>query len=603
MTSRREARIVNGLLCICIAAGFLCFALIVLPDELKRANVQTEALSFHPKNISDIVSIKGDDAQKAAVPLSGNVVRFDPEPQSTATPFDDGAAGSNPSSPPPDDGTDDVAGGAGAAIDEKSFESKQAQAGQGMTDGGNAEGELLAMSKERPSGERQEEITVIQHRPGSLSIAAPSALDSDRAKSGKSWIFTPEPLEVEVAFWRDIYAKYDADQVVLHHPKYLDIIYEVVDLSDISNDKRLSAVEKEYKKEKRVEERKEYVKDILLKLSHDPQATSLTADEWRIKKLFTNIDEKDVFEKAALDYGVRAQTGQRDKFIAGLKYSGRYLGEIEAIFEDYGMPRELTRLIFVESMFNPRAISSAGASGVWQFMPGTGKLYLKINDIVDERNDPILSTHASARLLRRNFDELGTWPLALNAYNAGRGRLRQAADSLGTRDISYIIKNFEHPAYGFASRNFFPEFLAALEIAEHPDKYFGPIDFDEPLKYEVVRCNYHISLPDVARVAHIPIEDIEELNPSLTPAVMSGKYLIPKGFALRMSTGRGELFLMASARTQSSRTGAIHYVVRGQESIASIAAMYGVDVESIKKANSGIRYHPRRGQKVIIPFD
>jgi len=300
---------------------------------------------------------------------------------------------------------------------------------------------------------------------------------------------------------------------------------------------------------------------------------------------------------------VRAQLGQRDKFLVGLRYSGRYLGEIESIYNEYGLPRELTRLIFVESMFAPRVRSKSGASGIWQFMPRTGLLYLRINDIVDERNDPLISTHASAKLLRHNYNELGTWPLAINAYNAGRGRMKQAVKKLGTKDITRIIRNFNHRSYGFASRNFFLEYLAALDIVEHAEDYFGPIEYDKPLRYEVLKCSYHISLPNVARLAGISIETMGELNPALSAKVMSGKRLIPMGFAIRVPEGSGEFFLAAAARAPKSRTGPLRHVVGRGETLNSIGSMYGVPPADIRKANRNIRRRPRRGQKIVIPFE
>jgi len=443
----------------------------------------------------------------------------------------------------------------------------------------------------------------VRHKKSRLALGIPSLLSVSKKDPQKDWIYSPASLEIDVAFWRDIYAKYHTDQVVLHHPKYLDIVYDVVELSDITRDPRLTDREKDYQKEKRIEEKRKNIENILEKLAEGGTARSLTDEEWQLKKLFDGVKENDPFKKALEVHGIRGQRGQRDKFIEGLKYSGKYLGEIEAVYEQHGLPVELTRIIFVESMFNLKAKSHVGASGVWQFMPATGKLYLRINDLVDERNDPILATHASAKLLRHNYNELKTWPLAINAYNAGRGRMQQAVKMLGTRDISIIVKNFEHGSYRFASRNFFPEFLAALEVAEHHERYFGPINFEQPLKYEVVKSPYHISLPDVLRIASIDIEKFEELNPAFTYKVLNGKIQIPSGFSIRIPEGRGELFMLAAARSPKSKKGAIYHVVERGETLATIANTYGIKPDSLRRANSGIHRQPSQGQKLVIPFD
>lgn len=384
MKTGREKIIINILVTVCISAGFACFALVILPEQLKKAKA-------FPNNTSN-------DIGKINI---SNIISLEPQ--------------KNP----------DAILSAAKVPDVKSGFSTDAQ------------------------GE-------------------------------KTWLKIPEGCEADVAFWRDIYTKYGHDQALLHHPRHLKIVYEVVDLSDISTNSSLSNSERTRYREERINERRKEIVDILQRLSTNPNESALNERELKIKRLFSGIDEQNMFARAALEDGVRAQTGQRDKFIPGLKYSGRYMGEIEKIFDSYDLPRELTRLIFVESMFNPQAVSSVGASGIWQFMRSTGKLYLRIDDEIDERNDPISATHAAAKLLKSNYEKLGEWPLAINAYNTGLGRITQAVSSLGTNDIGKIIKNFDHPAYGFASRNFFLEYLAALHVAENSEKYFGPIEFDKP---------------------------------------------------------------------------------------------------------------------------
>lgn len=608
MTAGREDKIVNTLLLFCLATGFACFSLILLPNQIGKAKMSSLKKNFAkvPENLAAIISLD-EPKSEPVLPPGGPVARFEPAPQppepayAAAAPIDEGSDIADEADPEVD-----VAGGPGAAIDDASAEATLAMRPEPtptpMIESA-APSEDVAPLPAKGNFKDPYSLTLKIHKPSSIAINVPSRLDAIRASAkGDTWLIVPEALETDVAFWRDIYTKYGSDQVVLHHPQYLGIVYEVVDLTDIENDPRLTDIEKEHLREKRVDERREAIADTLRKLAANPKAVDLTDEELSIKRLFRGIDEYDAYRKAADEYGVRAQTGQRDKFIAGLKYSGRYLGEIEDIYRQYGLPMELTRLIFVESMFNTKAKSSAGASGIWQFMPGTGRLFLKMNSIVDERNDPIAATHASARLLRQNYDALGSWPLAVNAYNTGRGRMSQAATRLGTNDIARIIRGFHHSAYGFASRNFFLEYLAAMEIVEHAERYFGPISYDEPMRYEEVRSSYHISLPDVARVAGIPIETVEELNPGFTPGVMSGRTLVPQGVAIRVPEGSGEAFLLAAARAPKSRAGSMKHVVQGGETLSSIAEMYGVSADDIRRANRGIHRNPHQGQTIEIPF-
>lgn len=609
MTAGREDKIVNTFLLLCLATGFACFSLILLPNQIGKAKMSSLKKNFAkvPQSLASIISLDEPRKEPSPLPSDGPIARFEPAPPppepayAAAGPIDEESDTADAADPEVD-----VAGGPGAAIDDASAEatlamrSEPAPAPVIQEAAPSQDGEPL---QTRGSLKDSYSLTLMIHKPSSIAINVPSRLDTIRSSAkGDTWLLIPEGLEADVAFWRDIYTKHDRNQVVLHHPQYLGIVYEVVDLTDIENDPRLTDIEKEHLREKRVDERREAVAETLRKLAANPKAVNLTDEELDIKRLFRGTDEYDAYKKAADEYGVRAQLGQRDKFVAGLKYSGRYLGEIEDIYKQYGLPMELTRLIFVESMFNTRAKSSAGASGIWQFMPGTGRLFLKMNSVVDERNDPIAATHASARLLRQNYDVLGSWPLAINAYNTGRGRMSQAAARLGTNDIARIIRGFHHSAYGFASRNFFLEYLAAMEIVEHAERYFGPISYDLPLRYEEVRSTYHISLPDVARVAGVPIESVEELNPGFTAGVMSGRTLVPQGMAIRLPEGSGEMFLMAAARAPRSRAGSIRHVVQGGETLGSIAEMYGVSADDIRRANRGIHRDPHRGQTIEIPF-
>lgn len=594
--SLREQKIINILLVFCLAAGFICFSFILLPNKFKKTgSLLKNEPAASPQNISEIVKLDSDEPKHGSTNLkSPYSISPQHDNETSSITADTRQISSRDLSEP--------VGGAGAAIDEASFEAAESyifnrERREDMQD------KTAFLSSAIPKSQETDVPKRRSYPPSSIANNEQSVFDNTKSLHEKSWLVTPEGLEADVAFWRDIYAKYDGNQAVLHHPRYLKIVYDVVDVADIKKDPRLTEIEKQHLRQKRIDERKKRITDILLKLASGAKGEQLNDAEWRIKQLFHGIDEPEVFRRAAIDDGVRSQIGQRDKFIAGLKYSGRYLGEIESIFASYGLPRELTRIIFVESMFNPAALSSVGASGIWQFMRQTGKLYMRINDLIDERNDPIAATHAAAKLFRHNYEYLGSWPLAINAYNTGRGRIQEAATRLGTNDIGAIIKKFNHPAYGFASRNFFLEFLAALDVAEHAEKYFGPIEWAEPIRYETLLTHYNISLPAVAHAAGIPLDQILELNPGFTQKVSSGEMLIPIGFTLKIPQGKTELFLAAQARSPASRLGPIHHVVEEGESLLTVADFYGVTQTSIIASNNLISRKLRAGQTIVVPVD
>ena len=138
------------------------------------------------------------------------------------------------------------------------------------------------------------------------------------------------------------------------------------------------------------------------------------------------IDEEEKYLNASKAERIRGQMGLKDQTREAMKISGRYLGKMERIFKKDNLPLVLTRLPFVESSFNVNAKSKVGASGVWQFMPNSGKHFgLKVNDVIDETNYPFLSTEAAAKHSKRNYEILNSWPLAITAYNFGLGNIKK----------------------------------------------------------------------------------------------------------------------------------------------------------------------------------
>lgn len=413
------------------------------------------------------------------------------------------------------------------------------------------------------------------------------------------WTKVPDGLKTEVTFWKDIYARYTNEEVVIHDSKYLDIIYTTLNLSSIYNKTGITELQRENEIEESVEAAKNKIKASLKKLSSVTNARELTADEWVLWKLFKDINEENKFEAAR--QRVRAQSGLKNIFKEGLEASSAYLGEIENLFSQEGLPPELSRLVFVESLFNLKAHSSAGAKGVWQFMEGSAKFYnLKNNHLADERLDPILATKAAIKLLRDNFEMLGTWPTAINAYNSGRGRLRQATQTLGTNDITRIIKEFKHPKFGFASRNFFPSFLAAYDICENYRDYFGNLEFQPALSFDLIETDYNIKIPDASLLSAITLAEVKTLNPALRPEVFSGEYYLPMGFPLRLPKGKGEQFLKTIPKVPSSHRKEIVYKAKGGENLRSIAKAYGISEESLKQANKGV-HKIQENQEILIP--
>ncbi|MBI2712276.1 MAG: lytic transglycosylase domain-containing protein, partial [Bdellovibrio sp.] len=268
-------------------------------------------------------------------------------------------------------------------------------------------------------------------------------------------------LEKNVDFWVQIYSKYTTRQGLVHDAKYIDRVYEVIDLG--AGDTSFKATRRAKKK----------WRNVLLSLHHldvkgrleDPKdLEKLDEDQKKVFNLFKDIHESRKFLNASHRKRLRFQLGQRDRFLSGLQESGKYLPAMEEIFKKEKMPIELTRLPFVESSFNFRARSKVGASGVWQFMKSTARLFIQINPAVDERNDPIRATEAAVRLLKLNYESLGNWGLAVTAYNHGRKGMMRAVRMIGTGELEEVAEEYRSRSFGFASGNFFTELLAAIEV-------------------------------------------------------------------------------------------------------------------------------------------
>ncbi len=310
---------------------------------------------------------------------------------------------------------------------------------------------------------------------------------------------TPE-LEPIVSFWRDIYAVYTTHQVVLHDTEDLSIRYSVLDFTELDN-RPISDAEKKSIRETEINQEMEKVRAHL-----SPEAAER----------------------------LRSQTGLKDRFQEGLTRSARYMPHFEQIFQSYGIPKEIARLPFVESLFLQQAYSKVGAAGLWQFMASSARRYMTVNDLVDERYDPIMATHAAARLLLHNFELLGNWPLAINAYNSGPGNLLKAISKLGTHDITRIITEFKAGSYAFASRNFYPSFLAALHVYENQEKYFGKIKKDPLLEFDLIQIPITMSFEEIAQLADTSLNNLKDLNPAFDNRVIHGNYSLPAGSQVRI---------------------------------------------------------------------
>ena len=425
-------------------------------------------------------------------------------------------------------------------------------------------------------------------------LAILSAVASTAA--AESVFHRPAGLEPDIAFWTRIYTEVPTTSGLLHDNRRLGIVYEQLDYSaNTPRSKRkkdVSAAKKRYKK-------------ILLRLASGKRI-GLTKEENRVLELWPDDVTNDELKAAASR--LRFQLGQADRFRAGLIRSGRWKPFINETLARRGLPPEIAALPHVESSFNPDAYSKVGAAGMWQFTRSTGRRFMRIDHVMDERMDPYIATEAAASLLAYNHDTLDSWPLALTAYNHGVSGMRRAIRKLGTDDPEIVLRQYRGRTFGFASRNFYPAFLAAAQIDADPEKYFGPLEIDNPPDIVKVSMDDYVSTAAAAESFGVDEDTLRYYNPALMPTVWTGNKYIPKGYELRLPghSVNGDIDSLmaaidASQRHAQQKPDVIHKVQRG-DTLSGIASAYGVTVNDLMQINNlRSRNMIRAGQVLRLP--
>ena len=386
-------------------------------------------------------------------------------------------------------------------------------------------------------------------------------------------------IEPNVAFWTDIYARYTTHQAVVHDSVHLDVVYGVIDLVPADSDgarkinrRRMKAARQRYE-------------GLLKQLAADPETTD--GDCRRVAERFRPGAGARTFRHAS--YRVRCQIGQRDRFRAGLIRSGAYLERIRTILHQHGLPEDLAYLPHVESSFDIRATSKFGAAGIWQFTRSTGRRFLAVDCVRDERRDPVAATHAAACLLKENYEKLGSWPLAITAYNHGAAGMLRARARHG--DYPAIFKGYRGRTFKFASRNFYAEFLAARQVASDYRRYFGDLPIDPPVRMRSVRLDAFVDWQDLCRHFELSRPVARALNPALRQTVFSGQKYVPEGYVFNLPVidaaddGRMLAAIPASLEKSSQRASRF-YTVQAGDTASRIARMHRVKLADLVLANN-----------------
>lgn len=401
-------------------------------------------------------------------------------------------------------------------------------------------------------------------------------LKGNQALAKKNYFPVFPSIVENVKFWEKVYSQYSTNTAVLHDKNDLSIIYEEVPILDRTlpgaaplNRKYLKSVKSKYA-------------SILEKLGRGGQPSN--DSEKRIFYLFSGPDKRKKIKAAAVN--IRAQTGLRERFLEGVIRSGAYIKEMKGIFRQYGLPEDLAYLPHVESSFNINAYSKFGAAGAWQFTRSTGKEFMKINYIIDERRDLLISTKAAAEYLKRNFDTLGTWPLAITAYNYGHAGMQRALLQEGTYER--IFTNYRKGWFKFASRNFYSEFIAARNVAKHLEKS-PSLKLDSPRKTFHAYMRGYAHIEDLSSHYRLNKEILKEFNPSLRSPVWNGEKYVPKNYQLRLPYSKNTMRLAATmpgSIFKNSQKRSNFYTVKSGDTAGKIAQKHGVSLKSLSRANN-----------------
>jgi membrane-bound lytic murein transglycosylase D len=401
-----------------------------------------------------------------------------------------------------------------------------------------------------------------------------------------------------VQFWIRVYTEATTSEGFIHDDANLAVVYEKISIPEHYKGRT---------RERHVKNIKDKYEKILKTLASGKRS-GLSAEEQRVLDLWpADVDNG---ELRAATNRIRFQLGQANKFREGLIRSGAWKPYILKTLDEMGLPQQISALPHVESSFNHKAYSKVGAAGMWQFMRSTGRRFMRVDHVLDERMDPFVATVAAARLLENNYSVTGAWPLAITAYNHGAAGMRRAAIKLGTTDIVTVLRKYRSRTFGFASRNFYVAFLAAVEIDSDPEKYFGKLNMEPPVDYEFVKIPAYVDANALVKALEIPRDELMDTNPALRPAVWNGNKYIPKGYELKIN--RRTVANAASAHDAVAKLSSntmyaeqkpdrYHRVRRGQ-TLSTIAARYGVR-ESDLVASNNLRSRNRIyvGQVLRLP--
>jgi len=383
-------------------------------------------------------------------------------------------------------------------------------------------------------------------------------------------------IEGNVRFWVQVYGEWGLGQVVVHDARRPELIYEVVALPGVVGER--------YTPEQRafIDGRADAWRAQLRALEQALAEGQPLDDEQKSLAVLVTTTAGSASVQGAADR-VRLQRGVRDRFRRGLEISKRYDALIRETLRQEGVPEDLAFLPHVESSFQSHAVSSAGAVGAWQFTRSAGRRYLQVTSAFDERLDAVLAARGAARYLKDAYATLGQWPLALTSYNHGVGGMVRAVAAHGP-DYERIFLDYEGRVFGFASRNFYSEFLAAIEVASHAETYFPEgLSPETPLDHERWILPRASSPRAIARRHGLGLEELSAINPAWTARAVRSDLSIPAHATVWLPLGTLAANRPPPPDARADGRSVTEYVVQPGDTLDGIARRYAVTVADLRR--------------------
>lgn len=418
----------------------------------------------------------------------------------------------------------------------------------------------------------------------------------------------PDELKGRVNFWVHVFSKWGKKQAILHDPNVPERVYSIIDTGEGCSRRVKKKINKERKR----------IKTALYNAAAQLESgKSLSKTSRHLVEMFPDAKPNDL--KRASE-NIRCQGGVRESYLAGLERFHQYEYMVDQILSQYPLSPDIRYLPFVESSYNPKAYSKAGAAGMWQIMPRTARvLGLELNAAVDERLEPEAATHAAARYLvdakkrltslARKIDPSITDgeinPFIITSYNYGVNGMRRAIRQVKP-DYLAVLNRYRSPAFQVAVKNFYASFLAARHVAINTGHYFGEITPRAARNYTTLVLENDTSVDRIKQVFGVSEQDLRHINLGLTRFIWNGWRLIPAGYQLKLPPRdagyASEIQKLSALPPETFAPGSQNYVVRKGDTACGIARALRVNCRELISMNRlGRRALIRVGQKLEIP--